>query len=160
MSSRIVALVLSLFFSQAALADYSLFYEDNQVDYYNWGARYDTQNLGSGQIFGWSAGVSVNIPTVIDKDYLTAYGHLRASLFPKRIVEPFASVGIDLAEFGVLLLTDGDISPQVDTQLSYGLRFNFGDNAIDVYHKEAHLTGYTITEGTYNAYGIALIISY
>ena len=160
MPLRIITLIFSLLFSQYAAADFKLFYEDNQMDYRNWGVGFDTQNLGSSHLFGWSTGISVNIPTVVDTDYLTSFGHLRGSLFPNGTIEPFASVAIDLLEFGVILLTDGDTAPQVDTQLSYGLRFNLGNSAIDVYRKETHLTGYTIVEGTYSAYGIAVVINY
>jgi len=157
---RITTLIISLLFCQYALADYSLFYEDNQTDYHNWGVGYDTEELGTSQAFGWSAGISMDLPTVIDREYLTAYGHLRASLFPRAIVEPFATIGLDLAEAGLLLFSDGNISPQVDTQLTYGLRFNLGASAIDVYSKVTYLTGYTIVDGTYHAYGIALALHY
>ncbi|MBD3669343.1 MAG: hypothetical protein HUJ29_01105 [Gammaproteobacteria bacterium] len=159
MRLRIVLVLLSLGFSAQAMADAGLYYEDNQQDYRSWGYRGEGENLCAGSnLCGMYVGFSLDNVTVQDVPYISSFGHLRFAFAPNGFISPYVMAGIDLLETAVLLLSDGEIAPRIDSFYGYGLRITLGDTAISLYHRTNHLTGLTIQDGYYRSYGVSLSI--
>ena len=160
MLTRVLLLLLAFSISPQASAAIRLHFEDSGYRYSNYGISY-TFSEDCSQIYCVNMSGSANITRIFDYTYPNAYGHANFYLFPGAILSPYAEISIDAGEalvwFSLLDNPDNSSLPQVDIQLSWGIKLAFSSTlSINTYYKQSYLSGYIVSADRYDSYGISI----